>query len=122
MRLQKAVAPDEKGSLVTHVVKVHGVSHHQACKAVRLPRSTQQYKLDQWCKNHQITLAFIQPGRPMQNGYVERCNGNIRKELLNAYVFTTLQEVRQKKEQWRQDYNCSRPHQALGFVPPAEYI
>ena len=78
-------------------------------------------KLDEWCKQHHITLVFIQPGKPMQNAYVERCNGNIRRELLNAYVFTTLTEVREKAEEWRVDYNCSRPHQSLGFVPPAEY-
>jgi putative transposase len=78
-------------------------------------------KLDMWCKDHQITLLFIQPGKPMQNGYVERCNGNIRRELLNAYVFRTLSEVREKAEEWRMDYNCSRPHQSLGYVPPAEY-
>jgi len=80
------------------------------------------HKLDLWCRDNKIMLAFIQPGKPMQNGYVERCNGNIRKELLNAYVFTNLQEVREKAEEWRQDYNCSRPHQALGFVPPVEFI
>jgi putative transposase len=67
-----------------------------------------------------LPLSF-QAGKPMQNAYVERCNGNIRRELLNAYVFTTLTEVREKAEEWRLDYNCSRPHQALGFVPPAEY-
>ena len=80
------------------------------------------HKLDLWCRENKIELAFIQPGRPMQNGFVERCNGNIRKELLNAFVFTTLDEVREKAEEWRQDYNCSRPHQSLGFVPPIEYI
>jgi putative transposase len=80
------------------------------------------HKLDMWCRDNKITLAFIQPGKPMQNGYVERCNGNIRKELLNAYVFTSLQEVREKAEEWRQDYNGLRPHQSLGFVPPAEFI
>ena len=80
------------------------------------------HKMDMWCREHQISLAFIQPGRPMKNGFVERCNGNIRKELLNAYVFTSLNEVREKAEEWRQDYNCSRPHQSLGFVPPAEFI
>ena len=80
------------------------------------------HKLEFWCREHNISLAFIQPGKPMQNGYVERCNGNIRKELLNAYVFTTLDEVQEKAEEWRMDYNCSRPHQSLGFVPPVEYI
>jgi putative transposase len=80
------------------------------------------HRLDIWCKEHQISLAFIQPGKPMQNGFVERCNGNIRKELLNAFVFNNLNDVRQKAEEWRLDYNCSRPHQSLGFVPPVEFI
>ena len=56
----------------------------------------------------------------MQNGYVERCNGNIRRELLNAYLFQTLDEVREKAEEWRIDYNQNRPHAPLGYVPPAE--
>ena len=77
--------------------------------------------LDAWCKDHGITLIFIQPGKPMQNGYVERCNGSIRRELLNAYVFRTLEEVRQQAEIWRTDYNEHRPHESLGYVPPSEY-
>lgn len=79
------------------------------------------HKLDIWCREHKISLAFIEPGKPMQNGYVERCNGNIRKELLDTYVFTTLAEVRQKAEEWRLDYNCERPHKSLGYLPPVEY-
>lgn len=78
-------------------------------------------KLDLWCKQHRIHLLFIQPGKPTQNSYVERCNGNIRRELLNAYVFDSLQQVRDMAENWRTDYNCSRPHASLGYVPPAEY-
>lgn len=78
-------------------------------------------QLDEWCRNKKITLVFIQPGKPMQNGYVERCNGNIRRELLNAYLFQTLDEVREKAEEWRIDYNENRPHAALGYVPPSEY-
>lgn len=77
--------------------------------------------LDQWCKDHQITLIFIQPGKPTQNSYVERCNGSIRRELLNAYLFQTLDEVRKQAELWRLDYNHQRPHESLGYVPPAEY-
>lgn len=78
-------------------------------------------KLDQWCKKQKITLVFIQPGKPMQKAYVERCNGSIRRELLNAYVFTALREVREKAEEWRLDYNTKRPHQSLGYCTPEEY-
>ncbi len=77
------------------------------------------HKLDGWCKDHKITLVFIQPGKPTQNAYVERCNGNIRRELLNAYVFHSLKEVRTKAEEWMEDYNYHRPHQSLNNLPPA---
>lgn len=53
-------------------------------------------KLDDWSKEHKVTLVFIQPGKPTQNAFVERCNGSIRRELLNAYVFKTLNEIRTK--------------------------
>jgi putative transposase len=79
-------------------------------------------KLDAWCKDHRIQLVFIQPGKPMQNGFIERLNGSIRSELLNAYVFRTLSEVRYMADQWRQDYNNNRPHDALGNLTPAEYF
>lgn len=79
------------------------------------------FKLDQWCKKRKITLVFIQPGKPMQNGYVERCNGNIRKELLNAYIFTTLKEVREQAAIWMNDYNNERPHKSLGYISPATF-
>jgi putative transposase len=68
------------------------------------------HRLDVWCKENQINLVFIQPGKPMQNGFVERCNGNIRKELLNANIFKSLDEFRLNAEEYKQDYNYSRPH------------
>ena len=77
-------------------------------------------KFDKWCKMNQIQLVFIQPGKPMQNGFVERFNGNIRRELLNAYVFRTISEVREMVEQWNYDYNNHRPHNALGNKTPAQ--
>lgn len=49
--------------------------------------------LDMWCRENNITLTYIQPGKPTQNAYVERCNGNIRREFLNASVFQTLKQV-----------------------------
>lgn len=77
-------------------------------------------KLDNWCKENKINLLFIQPGKPMQNGFIERCNGSIRNELLNAWVFKSLQEVKDRAEIWRMDYNQNRPHKALNYQTPAE--
>jgi len=78
--------------------------------------------LDQWCRENNITLAYIQPGKPTQNAYVERCNGNIRREFLNTSVFQTLSEVQAKMEDWMHDYNHYRPHQSLNFRTPIELL
>ena len=80
------------------------------------------HKLEDWCNNRHITLQFIQPGKPTQNAYIERKNGSIRRELLNAYMFTTLNEVREYSEQWRIDYNNERPHKSLGYKSPVMFI
>ena len=77
-------------------------------------------KLDNWCKSNKIQLVFIQPGKPMQNGFVERLNGSLRKELLNAYVFRTINEVREQVSEWKEDYNFHRPHDALKNKTPME--
>ena len=74
-----------------------------------------------WCEDQNIQLRFIKPSKPMQNGFIERYNGSMRRELLNAYLFYSLDEVRHMDEEWRYDYNHERPHEALGLVPPVEY-
>ena len=79
-------------------------------------------KLKMWCDERNIRLQYIQPGKPVQNAFIERKNGSMRKELLDAYLFYSLDDVRILAEEWRMDYNHERPHEALGFVPPAEYI
>jgi len=77
--------------------------------------------LQQWCDEHKITLQYIQPGRPMQNAYIERKNGSMRRELLNTYLFSSLAEVRIMAEEWRIDYNEERPHKALRYLSPVKY-
>jgi len=79
-------------------------------------------KLAEWCNSKKITLIFIQPGKPTQNAYVERFNGSMRRELLNAYIFRTLDEVREKAEEWMFDYNNHRPHEALNNKTPADLL
>lgn len=79
------------------------------------------HSLQQWCIKHFITLQYIQPGKPTQNAYIERKNGSMRRELLNVYLFGSLNEVRVMAEEWRQDYNHYRPHKALRYMTPVEY-
>ncbi len=76
------------------------------------------HKLDHWCRQNNITLTFTQPGKPTQNAYIERLNGSMRRELLDANVFRTLDEVRRKADEWMDDYNNHRPHKALGYRSP----
>lgn len=76
--------------------------------------------LSEWCEDQKITLQWIQPGKPTQNAYVERFNGSFRREVLDAYLFTSLQQVRRLLPEWRSDYNTLRPHQALNFLTPLE--
>lgn len=81
------------------------------------------HKLEEWC-NHEsrkISLQFIQPGRPMQNAYIERNNGSLRRELLDAYLFSNLVEVRTMSDEWQIDYNTERPHKSLGYLSPLRY-
>ena len=74
-----------------------------------------------WCEENHVELAFIQPGKPQQNGFVERFNGSFRREFLDAYLFESLDQVREMAWFWRLDYNDERPHESLGDIPPTVY-
>ena len=74
-----------------------------------------------WAQSHGVQHILIQPGRPMQNGYIESFNGKFRDECLNEHWFQTLQQARSEITIWRQDYNEVRPHSSLGRIPPAEF-
>lgn len=74
-----------------------------------------------WCQARQIALRYIQPGQPNQNAFIERFNRTFRHEVLDAYVFESLDQVREISAQWMQEYNEERPHDALSRVPPATY-
>lgn len=63
--------------------------------------------------------AYIEPGSPWENGYVESFNARLRDELLNGEIFYSLKEAQIIIENWRRHYNTKRPHSALGYKPPA---
>jgi len=77
--------------------------------------------LDAWTYRRGIHLDFIRPGKPTENGFIESFNGKLRDELLNTEIFFSLEEVREKLEKWRHDYNTYRPHSSLGYRTPFEY-
>jgi putative transposase len=84
------------------------------------PEFTSQAFVD-WCAERDIEIRYIQPGKPNQNAFTERFNRTYREEVLDAYVFESLEDVRWITEAWKQEYNEERPHDAIGRIPPSEY-
>ena len=74
-----------------------------------------------WAQAHGIRHILIEPGRPMQNGYIESFNGRFRDECLNEHWFETLPQARTVITEWRRDYNEVRPHSSIGRIPPARF-
>ena len=75
--------------------------------------------LRDWLDKVDVNTAYIEPGSPWENGYIESFNARLRDELLNGEVFDTLLEAKVIIEQWRVHYNQVRPHSALNGRPPA---
>ncbi|WP_107351982.1 IS3 family transposase [Methylobacterium sp. Leaf361] len=75
-----------------------------------------------WIAAVGVRTAYISPGSPWENGYVESFNAQIRNELLNGEIFYTLKEAQIMIEGWRRHYNTVRPHGALGYRPPAPEV
>lgn len=79
------------------------------------------HMVDLWAYHHGTRIDFSRPGRPTDNAFIETFNGSLRDECLNVHWFETLAEAKRLIEAWRVDYNESRPHMALGNMPPGEY-
>jgi putative transposase len=77
--------------------------------------------LDVWTYQRNVKMRFIEPGKPIQNAFIESFNGKFRDECLNEHWFVSLQDAKEKIESWRRDYNEVRPHSALGNRTPEEF-
>lgn len=78
-------------------------------------------KMAEWAADHEVTLAYIQPGKPAQNAFIERFNRTYREDVLDAYVFHSVEEAQAITEDWLEEYNAIRPHAALGGTPPYQF-
>lgn len=92
----------------------------EAIRADNGPEFTSK-ELELWAKDRAINIQYIQPGKPTQNGYIERFNRLYREAVLDAYLFFDLPEVRQLTHEWMEEYNERRPHEALNNMTPAEW-
>lgn len=77
--------------------------------------------VDVWAYEQGVKLHFIEPGKPVQNAFIESFNGKMRDECLNEHWFLSLGEARETIEAWRRDYNEVRPHTSLGNRTPQEF-
>jgi putative transposase len=74
-----------------------------------------------WTAAANVDWHYIDPGKPVQNAFIESFNGRLRDEFLNETLFTSLMHARLALEEWRRDYNNVRPHSRIGWLTPAAY-
>lgn len=75
-----------------------------------------------YCQVEDIQIKYIQPGKPSQNGYIERFNRTYREDILDAHLFRDIEEVNLETERFREDYNNYHPRKSLGRKSPREYL
>lgn len=106
-------------AVLDQLVALHG--RPQALRLDNGPELIAQPLAD-WCAAQGIRLGHIQPGKPNQNAYIERFNRTYRAEVLDAWLFGSLQEAREITSDWMMTYNTKRPHLSLGGVPPLDFM
>lgn len=96
------------------------VARHGMPKYIRSDNGGQfiAYAVQHWAKRRNVTLAYIQPGKPWQNGFAESFVGTYRREVLNAEIFMSLAEGQTVSNTWLHMYNTERPHSRHNYRPP----
>jgi putative transposase len=100
------------------LIALHGVPEH-----LRMDNGPEMtaHALQGWCEDSKAATAYIDPGAPWQNPFVESFHSRVRDELLDVEEFACLAEARVVIEDWREDYNLRRPHSSLGMRAPAVF-
>lgn len=119
IHVARSITADETVEVLDEVLETRG----QALGFIRSDNGPEltSHALADWCRFSGTGAAFIEPGSPWQNAYVESLNSRIRDELLNQELFHTLLEVQVLAEDWRVDHNRDHPHSALGMLSPDEF-
>lgn len=118
MHVARSVCADDLVGLLERLVAEHGAPAFLRCD--NGPELT-SHALRDWCGQSGAKTAFIEPGSPWQNPFVESFHGRVRDELLNTELFACVAEAQVVTEDWRQDYNHRRAHSALGRQTPAAF-
>jgi putative transposase len=118
MEVATSITADDTVGVLDRLTRERGAPAHVRCD--NGPELT-AHALRDWCRFSKAETAFIDPGAPWQNPFVESFNGRVRDELLDVEQFSCLAEARVVISDWRDDYNHHRPHSALRMQAPATF-
>ena len=118
MLVERSIDADKTVATLERLVVERGAPEH-----LRMDNGSEltAHALQDWCRFSKTGTAYIDPGSPWQNPYVESFHSRVRDELLDVEEFSCLAEARVVIGDWREDYNHRRPHSALGMRTPAAF-
>lgn len=104
--------------ILDEIIETYGKPH-----ALRCDNGPEfiSFHIQQWAEDKGIELKYIQPGKPNQNGYIERFNRTYREDVLDAYLFSNLHQLQITTDYWIDQYNTNHPHQSLGRMSPVGF-